>query len=856
MKKLFFLFILLVSIIHIPLMAKENQIMELNKGWTFRQADKTQEYEAKVPGDVHSDLLRKGLIGEPYFRLNEHNLQWIDKVDWEYRTIFDVDEALLAKKRIYLVFEGLDTYAEVTLNGKVVLQADNMFRNWQVEVRDHLKKNNNELKVLFHSAIKRGLEKLAFEKIQYPAPPNDLSEIGGIGNKKVSIFTRKAGYHYGWDWGPRLVTSGIWRPAKLVGWNEVTIENTFFRQLKISSQKAELLAILETESERELEVLIVIRNGKKILAESPVSLKPGQNRTEIPFEILQPKLWWPRGLGEQNLYELKAEMMVENRIVDEVSHQVGLRTLEVVQEPDQYGESFYFRVNGIPVFMKGANYIPNDVFLNQVTPEKYEFILESAADAHMNMLRVWGGGIYENDLFYKLCDQKGLLVWQDFMFACSMYPGDELFLANVRQEAVDNVKRLRNHPCLALWCGNNENRMGWTWWGWEKKISEEQGREVADKLYRIYEKMYHEILPETVDEHDPDRFYWSSSPSAGMGELPSNDKGDVHYWGVWWGKEPFSNYETVIPRFMSEFGFQSFPEFSTVKRYTKPEDYDIYSEVMKSHQRSSIGNETIEEYMLRDYHKPRDFATFLYVSQVLQAEGVGFGIEAHRRNRGKCMGTLFWQLNDCWPVASWSSIDYYGKWKALQYYAKKLYQPVLVSPHRENGKIDIHVISDLPDNRPAKLILTMMDFSGVVKWNKSSDIEISANEAHIYDSIEEEFLLKLGLKNKCLLKAVVEFPDGDIASQNVFYFDKPKNLEFDETEVNYSVNRAENEFFISLMSEKLVKNLYIMVEGCEGFLSDNYFDLLPGEKITLSFKPNQPMGDQNLHLSFMAINDL
>jgi len=745
MRKLVFLVMVLVLIIRCSSEEKsrENMKVEINKNWVFKQSDKTEWLTAKVPGDVHSDLLRNKVIEEPYYRLNEHDLQWIDKEDWEYKSLFDVDEQLLNKNKIEMVFEGLDTYAEVILNGKHILSSDNMFRIWEVDVKEHLKLKNNELKVLLKSAINVGLKKLAKEKIQYPIPPNDLSEIGKIGDKKVSIFTRKAGYHYGWDWGPRFVTSGIWRPIKLKAWDDAQLIDVFFRQMNLTDEKADLNAILEINVDTKTSCEIKIVNGEKIIAQKSIDLQKGLNNIEIPITINNPKLWWPNGLGEQYLYDFKAVVCINNQLADEKSHQIGLRTIEVVQEDDNYGESFYFKVNGHPVFIKGANYIPNDIFLNEVTPEKYEYIIQSAVDANMNMLRVWGGGIYENEIFYKLCDEKGLMIWQDFMFACSMYPGDEEFLTSVKQESIDNVKRLRNHPSIALWCGNNENRMGWTWWGWEKKTTKEQGQEVTDYLYKTYEKMYHEILPETVRKYDTDRFYWSSSPVSSMGKLPNFESGDYHYWGVWWGKEPFAKYETVMPRFMSEFGFQSFPEFSTVKKFAEPEDYDIYSEVMKSHQRSSIGNETIEEYMLRDYKKPQDFQTYLYVSHVLQAEGVGFGIEAHRRNRDKCMGTLYWQLNDCWPVASWSSIDYYGKWKALQYYAKKLFKPILISPHKEDGKVNIYIVSDLLENQKAIMKLTLIDFDGNVKWEKNKNIDVKANTSYIYLQIAEKELLNL-----------------------------------------------------------------------------------------------------------------
>ncbi len=837
-------------------MEKENMTIELNKNWQFKQVDKTEWINAKVPGSVHMDLLANGLIEEPYYRLNEHDQQWIDKVDWEYKTNFDVTEELLDKDHLEMVFDGLDTYAEVFLNGKKVLSADNMFRVWEIDCKEELKPKGNELRIVFRSPINVGLEKLFKEKYEYPDPPNDLSEIGGIGDKKVSIFTRKAGYHFGWDWGPRLTTSGIWRPVKINGWNEAKLDHTFFRQVNLKQKQADLNAILEINADQVSDGEVKIRKGEKAIKTKAITLKKGNNEINVPFSIKNPKRWWPVGLGERHLYDLTAEVYMNGKLVDEKSHRIGLRDVEVVREKDDYGESFYFKVNGHPVFAKGANYIPQDVFLNQVTPDRYEHILQSAVDANMNMVRVWGGGIYENKIFYDLCDEKGLMVWQDFMFACSMYPGDKPFLDNVKQEAIDNVKRLRNHPSIVIWCGNNECVDAWYHWGWVDQVTENQGKEAADYMWNAYVNVYHKILPEAVKAYDNDRFYWSSSPCAGMGNPSQVDKGDLHYWGVWHGKEPFETFESYMPRFMSEYGFQSFPEFSTVDKYTEPEDYDIHSEVMKSHQRSGIGNTTIEEYMLRDYKKPKDFKSYLYVSHVLQAEGIGFGIEAHRRNRDRCMGTLYWQLNDCWPVASWSSIDYYGKWKALQYYAKKLFAPILISPHREDGKVNMHIVSDILEDQPATLKMTLMDFDGNVKWEDEKDVTITANTAKIYYDIDEKELLGKVSKNRSLLKAVVELPNGKVASQNIFYFDKPKNLNFDNATIDYSVAGGGKEFKIKLSSEKLAKNLYITVEDCDGFLSDNYFDLLPGEEVMVKLTTEKAINKDGLKLAFKTINEL
>ncbi|HRZ22178.1 MAG TPA: glycoside hydrolase family 2 protein, partial [Bacteroidales bacterium] len=602
---------------------------------------------ATVPGTVHTDLLVNKAIEDPFYRLNERQLQWIDKKDWEYRTAFVMDRTTLARENIDLVFQGLDTYAEVFLNEKQVLQADNMFRTWRISGKDYLKEGTNSLRIRFLSPVNEGLKKLQANGYPLPAS-NDQSETGGLGDQRVSPFVRKAPYHFGWDWGPRLVTSGIWRPICLEAWDEGRISDLNVRAIKIDPDHADLEVQFSVVSGKGTRLNARIYADSMLIHEEALNPMPGENPVRIPVSIQQPELWWPNGMGNQKIYRIRVIVGKGNEMADEAEITTGLRTLRLVQEPDPdgSGKSFYFEVNGVPVFAKGANYIPNDVFLTRVTPDRYEYIVRSAAEARMNMLRVWGGGIYENDLFYDLCDRYGIMIWQDFMFACSMYPGDDAFLESVRLEATDNVKRLRNHPCIVLWCGNNEIETAWAeWdenrgWGWKQQYNHEQ----RSAIWKAYDTLFHRMLPAIVAEYDPAVPYWHSSPSAGFGQLAGYDtrSGDMHYWGVWHGLHPFSDFRTYRARFMSEYGFQSFPEFSSVKRYTLPEDYDIESEVMMSHQRSGIGNLRIRQYMEPDYKVPKDFEQFLYVGQLLQAEAIKMAIECHRSDMPYCMGTLYW----------------------------------------------------------------------------------------------------------------------------------------------------------------------------------------------------------------------
>jgi beta-mannosidase len=826
---------------------------EIHDGWTFRQANEGQWLPATVPGTVHTDLLNNNIIEDPYYRLNELGLQWIDKVDWEYKTTFEVDAEFLGRDRVELEFKGLDTYADVFLNGEQVLAANNMFREWQADVKEVLNEGENEVHIRFRSPIVEGLKKYDANEFVYPGAENDQSERGEVEEgKRVSIYTRKAGYHYGWDWGPRLVTSGIWRPVHLKAWDNARIENLQIVQHEVSEDKATFTAVFEVEAENGGNAALTVLNDSTFLASTGIRLQKGIRKYEVDFEILNPQLWWTNGLGEAHLYNISGELKMGERTVKEQTR-IGIRTLELVREEDEYGTSFYFKLNGHPVFMKGANIIPNDMFLPRVTEENYRTMIETAKNSNMNMLRVWGGGIYEEDIFYDLCNENGILVWQDFMFACAMFPNDKPFLENVRQEAIDNVKRLRNHPSIALWCGNNEILTAWNNWGW-KGIAGRQGSDVPDKVWQAYVDIFHKTLPEVVEELDPSRSYWGSSPSSGLGIQADLVNGDEHYWGVWWGKEPFETYATHLARFMSEYGFQSFPEMSTVRKYAEPEDYDIYSEVMKSHQRSSIGNETIEYYMLKEYRKPKDFPSFLYVNQVVQAEGIKFGLEGHRRAMPFTMGTLYWQLNDVWPVASWSSTDYYQKWKALQYYVKKGFDQVLVSPYEDDLKYKVGIVNDRLEQVNAQLILKLMNFDGLVIWETASLVDIPANSGKDYfNENKYEFLYRKDTRNLLFSAELIE--NGKTLSRNLFFFRPFKDLNIPTPQVEYSILNTDSGFDIELKTDKLAKNVYLQIEDEEGFFSDNYFDMLPGEKLIINLKTDISEEKLNEVLTIRTLDD-
>jgi beta-mannosidase len=826
MMKIFWLFLLLSFLVIGDTQAQTSAAkteISLNSGWTFREAGKTEWLPATVPGCVHTDLLANKKIADPFYRDNEKQQQWIGKTDWEYQTVFNVSAANLKRQNLEIVFQGLDTYAEVYLNDKPILTADNMFRTWRVDVKNALKQGENVLRIKFRSPINEILPFM--KKLDYELPAvNDQGE-------KTSPYTRKAPYQYGWDWGPRFVTSGVWKPVGLQAWDNARIEDLHIRQNKLSKENADLSASVEVIAAAQTNAVIEVENttDKKIVAAKQVKLTSGVNKIALDFSLANPKLWYPVGLGEQALYTFKAKLILNKKTIDEQSKRTGLRSLELRQKPDQHGISFEFVVNGIPVFARGANWIPADIFPTRITKEKYKSLLTSLKDANMNMLRVWGGGIYEDDYYYDLADEMGILVWQDFMFACSMYPGDKAFLENVRREAIDNVKRLRRHPSIVIWVGNNEIETAWAHWGWKDRL--------PNHIWDDYVKLFVRLLPAVLDEYDPSRPYWQSSPSSNFQDDSDSQRiGDVHYWQVWHAEKPYKEYEKQFPRFMSEYGFQSFPELETVKTYTAEEDRrSIETPIMLAHQRHPRGNQLVKEYMLREYNQPKDFESFLYVSQVLQAEGIKIGAEHFRRIMPRNMGSLYWQANDCWQVASWSGMDYFGRWKALMYYTKKFYAPLLVSPHvDDNGALNVYVVNDAPAAKPAQLVLTLMDLSGKTLSTKQLDVSVEPLRGKSYFTQKtSEFLGGADDKNTFLLAELKI--GGTTVSQNEYFFKPFKNLNLSRPAIDTAVTPTADGFKIALSTDKLAKSVYLS-GFAEGFFTDNYFNLIPGKPLEIEFR--------------------
>lgn len=823
------------------------QVCTLHTNWTFCQVGDTLWSDAKVPGTVHQDLLNHNRIPNPFYGMNEQAVQWVENEDWMYRTSFVVDEQQLGRDAAVLELDGLDTYADVFLNGALILRSDNMFVGHKIEVKPVLRKGVNRLLVRFRSPVKEVLPQLQTNGFDYPAS-NDHSPW------RTSVYTRKAPYSYGWDWGIRLATCGIWRPVRLVFSDVARIEDYYVCQEAVTQAKADVDNRLEINNVTSSTVSALLKvdyhysdsDTKEIRKQ--IELRPGVNTVSLPVSIEKPHLWMPNGWGEPSLYKFTASLSVDGVEIAKQERNVGLRTVRVVMDDDEHGKSFYFVVNGKPMFAKGANFIPDDAMLPNVTPERYKRIFEDVKAANMNMLRVWGGGIYEDDEFYDEADRNGILIWQDFMFACSSYPHDPLFVGRVESEAEYNIKRLRGHASLAMWCGNNEIYEAMRYWGWQRKYSAEAFAEME----RGYNVLFRELLPQMVERLDGTRFYMHSSPyEANWGRPNSWKTGDSHNWGTWHGRKPFESFDTDVPRFMSEYGFQAFPEMKTIRTFAEEKDFELESPVMNAHQKADIGNALIKQTMRLYYRVPERFEDLVYVGLVLQGQGIRHGIEAHRRNRPYCMGSLFWQLNDSWPVVSWSGIDYYGNWKALMYQSKRAFAPILINAIKEGDDLCVYLVSDeLQDHDGVRLDVELMDFDGKVhgKWTQSG--MLAANSSVLFmKKRADELQGKLSAATS-LLHFTLKDKNGATLADDVFYFAYPKDQKLPEANIETSVRRRGDAIEMTLKTDRLARDIFVEVPVQGVRFTDNFFDLLPGQrkKITITSPEGHSLNDFTFRL--------
>ncbi len=811
----------------------------LSGAWQLRQTGTDEWLAAQVPGGVHTDLMAAGRIGDPFLGDEELRVQWVAETDWEYRRTFVVDGTVAAEDRMALTFDGLDTLAEVRLNGELVGRADNMFRTWRWDVTGRLLDGENEITVLFHSAVRRGAE---LDAARHLDRPNET--LPG------APYLRKAPCHFGWDWGPHLPNIGMWQEPRLEGWSAGRIADVRLSQV-VNGGGATIAAQVEVDRApgATAEMIATMRVHGPGGGVEVVRAAVAAGTAELRLDIANPQLWWPNGLGAQPLYQVEVELAAGDRRLDVKTYQVGLRTLELRREPDQWGESFTFVVNGVPVFAKGSNWIPADSFPARVTEAQLDALLGAAAATNNNMVRIWGGGYYETETFYDLCDRYGILVWQDFMFACSIYPlTDPEFLANLEVEVREQVRRLRHRACLALWCGNNEMERGWTIWGWDRP-------DTAD-LKAAYLEFFSETLPAWVAADDSVTPYWPSSPSSGRPlQAPiGGNSGDEHEWIVWHALAPFSGYGHETYRFVSEFGFESLPAMATVAAFAPdPTDWNLGSPMLDHHQRCPSGNARILYYMAQQFRLPQDFPSFVYLSQVLHAEAMRVGVEHWRRLRDRCSGALYWQLNDCWPVSSWASIDYYGRWKALQYATRRFYAPVLLSADVEGDAVSLAVTNDRaePWRGEVRWSLERLDGAVVASGHALVTAAGAATTAVCEVPIgqaDREF------RRDTILVAELR-RDGDTGGgpmvRTVTTFGPDKQLLLRQPAIESSVevvdpgagsggsgagDRSGARVAVRLRSSSLARWVELALDGADVIFDDNYFDLPAGREVAIRFE--------------------
>ncbi|MFZ2095963.1 MAG: glycoside hydrolase family 2 protein [Anaerolineales bacterium] len=798
------------------------KIQSLAGTWEFRQAGTQEWLTAHVPGGAHTDLLALGRIPDPFVGDNEKRVQWVAEADWEYRYRFTCSPEVLAEDKVLLACEGLDALATLALNKHELGQTDNMFRRYEWKVKPFLHSHgSNELTITFFSPVKYAAEKQALR----PLPGVSQAIPGGP-------HLRKAPCQFGWDWGPQLPAIGIWKELRLEGHTEARITDVHLRQDHATGQvvvKAKLTIERWQNTQLMSSVRITAPDGE--ILEKEVTNDAG-DEVAIKVPIPEPELWWPNGYGEQPLYQVEVSLLrrdgAESRVLDRKKYQLGLRTIELRQQDDQWGRSFSFAVNGIPVLAKGANWIPADSFPTRITDSSLEGLIRSAAETHQNMLRVWGGGFYEEERFYDLCDKYGILVWQEFIFSCSVYPLDHAdFLENVRQEVVQNVRRLRHRTCLALWCGNNEMEWGWVDWNWNRP-------ELQD-LKAAYDRFFHHTLPAWIQAEDADHAYWPSSPSSNTPFVDPNSQqqGDSHYWDVWHGRKPFSAYRQQYPRFMSEFGFQALPPLSTIRTFADESEWNMTSYTMEQHQKNASGNSVMVGQMLDTFRLPKDFESLVYLSLALQAEGIRYGVEHWRRHPERVAGILYWQLNDCWPVASWSSLDYFGRWKALHYAARRFFAPVMLSIEDKPPKQVVYVSNDLREPWEGLVNWSLENLSGQVLTSGQAPVRVPPQAASQVCRLD--FADQLSENNLRNLVFIAELQQGNqIIARQSASFVPIKHLALVDPAIRVDLHSEGDQLVIELTSQSLALLVEVSLLGTDVVFSDNYFNLPAGRKTRIS----------------------
>ncbi len=789
----------------------------LNGQWQMKKTGTEVVYQANVPTTMYEVLLENNVIEDPFYGENDVKLTALSDDDYTFYRDFEVDQDLMACDAIELEFQGLDTLATIRINGRIIAQTNNMHRTYRFQVKDYLRQGTNHIVVEFKSPT----QFIAKEQMKDP--------LWGIETTMDGYEHLRKGHHmFGWDWGPQLPDMGIWRDVTLYGMTNGKIEDFYVVQMH-EKDKVELKVQIAAQALLEnMKVNVEVLDAENTtVASTLVTPIEGFNTIEAFLVIDQPNLWWPNGYGTPYLYRLSITLLNGEEMVDKIEKRIGLRTITMHRETDTWGETFDFKINGVRIFAMGADYIPEDALITRPDQGSTRQLIKHCAKANYNCLRVWGGGIYPNDLFYDLCDEYGLIVWQDFMFACGVYRLTKAFRQNITAEFIDNIKRIRHHACLGLWCGNNE--MEWAFVEWDLPKDE--------RLRVDYLLMYEKLIPEVLDEYDPQTFYWPASPSSGGGfDSPNDDnKGDVHYWSVFHGNEHYKKFREHYFRFASEYGMQAFPDMKTVKSYAPIEQRNVLSPIMENHNKCIKpynGNIKILMNMAFEFLLPKETEDIVYISQIFQGETIKCAVEHFRRNRGRCMGSTYWQVNDNYPVASWASIDYYGRWKALHYYAKRFYAPVLLSACEEGTMGHVHLSNE-----------QRTEFSGKAKWQlrhiedgvlESGTLLVSVEPLKtksILDVSIDKYVKAYGDERSIYLSYQLYDNDGNQLSSETLLFTYHKYFKFQTVTIDVGVIIEKNKYFITLTSNQLAKSVGIHFKNDDILLSNNYFDILPGESV-------------------------
>jgi len=803
------------------------QVLDLAGIWSVRQVDgNAAAIEMRVPGDVHTALLKAGRIPDPYFGRNEDKVQWVGEAEWVAQREFEVSAEMLATREIVLRLEHVDTFCTIEINGKKAGETGNRFRRYDFDVKPHLKLGKNTITATFWSAEKMGA---ALKQQQpFPIPTQALKNLQ---------FIRKPACNGGWDWGISLMSAGFAGQVKLLGYDEARIDYVYSEQ-KHGENRCVVDVFVEARMVKEGIQKLAVQIGD-VKVEEHFSVIAGDNLFAVTLTIDNPKLWWPSGAGQQHLYDMKVTLADAT-----FTRKLGLRTIEVINEKDEGDKSdrpgmcMTFRVNGVDVFCKGANWIPCDAMLAGQTPERYRDLLTSARDANMNMIRLWGGGQFEEDAFYGICDELGLMVWHDFMFSCSLYPSDKAFLAEVEAELAHQIRRLRDHACIAIWCGDNECIGALKWF--------EESRKNRD-LYLINYDRLNRVLAKAVETYDPTRTFWPSSPCGGPGDFSdawhNDNRGDMHFWNVWHENKDFAEFYKVRPRFCSEFGFQSFSSHDVVNTFCPPEHFNPTAPDFEHHQKNAGGNARIMETMARYFRFPSDFQNMLYLSQVQQALAIKTAVEHWRRLQPRCMGTLYWQLNDNWPVASWSSVEYGGKWKHLHYHAKRFYAPaiVLTIPVEDGGKTnhEIWVVNDNGYDIKAEVALDLWTFDGRKVSMTTFTKDVAARSAAKVETVKADDLGTPQERVDRFVALALKAAGGGVTQthRNAFFFNTFKKCELADANVTATPAERNGKWEVTLATDKPAFFVWCNVSGIPGEFSDNSFTLLPGQPVTLAFTP-------------------